>query len=83
MRIDKEKAFELASKILETDSFAKEDGDKIVLKEIDDEKVYASVKSLKRGFGSMIIGADLTYLWGSSAISYEKLLEEFNKGLRS
>ena len=83
MKIDKEAALALANKILQNDSFSHEEGDKVIVKEIDDEKVYASVKTLKRGFGSMIIGSDLTYLWGSSAISYEKLLEEFNKGTRS
>lgn len=83
MKSEKEKVLELACKILENDYFSKKDGDEVVVQEIDDEKFYAYVKSLKRGFGSMIIGSDLTYLWGSSAVSYQKLLEEFNKGNRS
>lgn len=79
-----EKITEIANRILTKNKmFSQEDGDKVVVKPIDEEKVYAYIETSKKGFGHMIIGKDLSYLWGTSAISYENLLKEYNSGRRS
>jgi len=73
---------EIASK-LKTLDFKENDGDKVIVSKIDNDNFYAYVDSKKRGFGSMIIGKDLSYLFFSSGTTMSKALEDFNKGVRS
>ena len=66
-------------------SYSEQDGDEIIISRKEDNIFYAYVKSQKRGsFGQMVIsGDDLTFLYGSSAMDSNILLEKFKAGSRS
>ena len=69
--------------LLKTDYYNEADGDKIITKELEDGTVYAYVSSNKRGFGSMYIAKDLTFLFFASAVNPEEAYKEFKNGRRS
>lgn len=60
-----------------------EQGEKILIREVEPGIYYASIPTTRRGPGSVIIGEDLSFLWGSSAVGYSKLLELYKKGERT
>lgn len=74
-----------AEEILKNKNFSEVDGDKIEIIPKDSGLFYGYVKSQKRGsFGQIIINsADLSFLWGASAINPDVLLERFKAGVRS
>ena len=69
--------------LLKTDYYNENDGDKIITKKLEDGTIYAYVSSNKRGFGSMYIAPDLTFLFFSSGVNPDKAYEEFKNGRRS
>lgn len=71
-----------AQEILETLN-GLEEGEKILLNEVEPGIYYATIETQRRGPGSLIIGDDLTYLFGSSAMVDSELLEEFKSGKRT
>lgn len=71
---------ELANEILKN---SLEENESIFIKEVEDGIYYACVNTKRRGPGSVIIGKDLSFLFGSSAIGYSKLLENFKNGERT
>ena len=60
-----------------------EEGETVFVKEIEKGIFYASINTNRRGPGSIIIGEDLTFLWGSSAVGFSKLLELYKSGERT
>lgn len=60
-----------------------ETGEKIFVKEVEDGIYFACIDTNRRGPGSVIIGEDLSYLWGNSAMGYSKLLDLYKKGERT
>lgn len=60
-----------------------DEGETIFVKEIEDGIYFACIDTKRRGPGSVIIGEDLSYLWGNSAIGYSKLLDSYKKGERT
>lgn len=60
-----------------------DNGEKIFVKEVEKGIYFAYVDTKRRGPGSVIIGEDLSYLWGNSAIGYSKLLDSYKKGERT
>ena len=60
-----------------------ETGEKIFVKEVEDGIYFACIDTNRRGPGSVIIGEDLSYLWGNSVIGYSKLLDSYKKGERT
>lgn len=60
-----------------------EEGETIFVQEIEKGIYYASINTTRRGPGSIIIGEDLSFLWGSSAIGFSKLLELYKSGERT
>ena len=60
-----------------------DNGEKIFVKEVEKGIYFACVDTKRRGPGSVIIGEDLSYLWGNSAIGYSKLLDLYKKGERT
>ena len=61
--------------------FKAKNGEEIHGKIIDENTVYFHQHI--RGGKQVIISSDGNYLFGSSALSYEELLQEYNKGRRS
>lgn len=53
----------------------------IECKNVDNETIYFYTRS--RSGGSLIIGKDMTFLYGNSSIDYNTLLAEYNNGRRS
>lgn len=74
------KVEELANEIFKN---CLEENESIFIKEVEDGIYYACVNTNRRGPGSVIIGKDLSFLFGSSAIGYSKLLEMYKKGERT
>ena len=71
-------------KILRNENFSDEDGDEIIVKEIEKGITYAYVSTEKRGsFSSMLIDENLDYLTFGSATNFSHALEEFRSGRRS
>ena len=60
-----------------------DEGETIFVKEIEDGIYFACIDTNRRGPGAVIIGEDLSYLWGNSAIGYSKLLDSYKKGERT
>ena len=60
-----------------------EKGETIFVKEIEKGIFYACINTTRRGPGSVIIGGDLSFLWGSSAVGFSKLLELYKNGERT
>lgn len=60
-----------------------EEGEKIIVSQIEKSIYYASINTTRIGPGSVIIGEDLSYLWGSSVFCYSKLLELYKNGKRT
>lgn len=60
-----------------------DEGETIFVKEIEDGIYFACIDTNRRGPGTVIIGEDLSYLWGNSAIGYSKLLDSYKKGERT
>lgn len=69
--------------LLKTDYYDENDGDKIVTKKLEDGIIYATVSSKKRGFGSMYIAPDNTYLFFASCVNPDEAMAEFKNGKRS
>ena len=60
-----------------------EKGETIFVKEIEKGIFYVCINTTRRGPGSVIIGEDLSFLWGSSAVRFSKLLELYKSGERT
>ena len=57
----------VADEILKTQL---EEGETIFIKEIEKGIYHAYINTTRRGPGHAIIGEDLSFLWGTSAIGY-------------
>lgn len=53
----------------------------IEYKKVDNETMYFYTRS--RSSGSLVMGKDMTFLYGNSSIDYNTLLAEYNNGRRS
>lgn len=75
-----EKIKKLANELLKDDL---EPGEKIYVVEVEPGIYYACVATSRRGPGSVIIGEDLSFLFGSSAFDDSQLVELYKKGERT
>ena len=73
----------IRNKIYKILSYDLEENETIEIHKINNDLYYGYVSTNRRGPGSMVIGNDLSYLWGGSFYGMNQLVSEYNSGKRS